>query len=63
MIPRVRSEGARKAFTHPAESDADGVAGPIDPTGTVRGSGVTHLPLIYEDGAVLDGDGAVPGSA
>jgi hypothetical protein len=63
MIPGVRSEGARKAFAHPADSDADGVAGPIDPTGTVRGFGVTHLPLLNEDGALLNGDGAVPGSA
>jgi hypothetical protein len=63
MMSGVRSEGARKAVVDLADSDVAAVTVRTDSTGTARGFGVTHLPLINEDGAVFNGNGAVPGSA
>jgi hypothetical protein len=63
MIPVVRSEDARKAFQTLADSGAEIAADRMDSNGDIRGFGVAQFPLVNEDGAVLNGDGAVPGSA
>src|SRR5436305_14426696 len=63
MIHTVSNEGARTVLRDLADSDVEAVFARMDQAGTLRGFGVAHLQLISEDGAVLNGGGAVPGSA